>query len=336
MKKILKVIAVTSLLSISMTSAAFGGIWKQDSHGWWWQDGNKTYPVSTWEWIDSNGDGMAECYYFDENGYLLTGTTAPDGCTVNESGAWTDQGIVRQRASSPSAAQAISQEGLKLYQAADQNSSELPGMDMKADILMNFSYVGLDIPITMNMLLKYHDLNTPDMEYLNSATIDMMGIQKTETYFYTSGCYYSDQGQSEKYKMKIGYGDMTKNLTLGGLTGEFSAFMDNMQITDDQAGNKILFYSSSKQGLEHYLYDFYDEIWPSLADSNIRINQLNGKAVISPEGYFSKEVISLNMTITEDGESMGLNMNIHVDYNNPGQPVSIQFPSKDGFEELVY
>lgn len=336
MKKILKVMAITSLLSISMTSATFAGSWKQDENGWRWQDGTKACPYSTWKWIDSDGDDMAECYYFDENGYILTGTTTPDGCTVNESGAWTDQGIVRQKASNPSAAQAINLEGLELYQAADQKSSQLAGMDIKADIQMNFSYLELNIPISMNMLLKYHDLNTPVMEYLNSATIEMMGIQKSETYFYTNGCYYSDGGQDEKYKMKIGYGDMTNKLTMGGLTGEFDAFLDNMQIADDEAGNKILFYSSSKQGLEHYLHSFYDEIWPSLADSDMKIDQINGKAVISPEGYFLKEAISLYMTITEDGESMGMTMDINVDYSNPGQPVNIQFPSLEGFEELVY
>jgi len=336
MKKIIKLFAVASLLSISMASTALAGVWKQDSIGWWWQDRDKSYPSSAWKWIDSDGDGTAECYYFDENGYLLTETTAPDGCTVNESGAWTDQGIVRQRASNPSAARIINQKGLELYQEADQKSSGLPGLDIAADIQMNLSYEWLEIPVSMNMLLQYHDLNTPNMEFLSQTRMDMLGIRNLETSFYTNGCYYLDAGMYEKYKMKIGYEDMTRNITLGGLTGQFGAFLDNVQIADGDAGNKILLYSSKTEGLEKYLTDFYDEIWPTLSDSNLKINRIDGKAVISPEGYFSKEAISIYMTIAEEDETMGMLMNMNLDYNNPGKAVSIEFPSTEGYQEVIY
>ena len=35
---------------------------------------------------------MAECYYFDENGYMAAGTTLPDGSNVNHWGAWNIKG----------------------------------------------------------------------------------------------------------------------------------------------------------------------------------------------------------------------------------------------------
>ena len=50
-----------------------------------------------WQWIDGNGDGTAECYYFDDNGQMLTGTTTPDGYTVNSDGAWTENGTVQTK-----------------------------------------------------------------------------------------------------------------------------------------------------------------------------------------------------------------------------------------------
>ncbi|HBD00470.1 MAG TPA: hypothetical protein DC053_15705 [Lachnoclostridium sp.] len=336
MKKIIKLFVVASLLSITMASTAQAGVWKQDSHGWWWQDGDKSYPSSAWKWIDSDVDGMAECYYFDENGYLLTGATAPDGSTVNESGAWTDQGIVRQRAATPAAAKTIKKKGMELYQEADQKSSGLPGLDITADIQMNLSYDWLNIPVSMNMQLKYHDLNTPNMEFLSQTSMDMLGIRRSETSFYTNGCYYLDAGMYDKYKMNIGYADMTRNITLGGLTGQFGAFLDNVQIADDDAGDKILMYSSKAEGLETYLTSFYDEIWPTLSNSDYKIDWIDGKAVFSPEGYFSKEAISIYMTITEEGETMGMLMNMNLDYNNPGKAISIEFPSTEGFEEVIY
>ena len=46
-----------------------------------------------WAWIDGNHDGIAENYYFDENGYLST-DTASQGLQVNENGALLINGAV--------------------------------------------------------------------------------------------------------------------------------------------------------------------------------------------------------------------------------------------------
>lgn len=50
-----------------------------------------------WQWIDTDSNGVSECYYFTDNGELLTNTTTPDGYTVNENGAWVTNGVVQQK-----------------------------------------------------------------------------------------------------------------------------------------------------------------------------------------------------------------------------------------------
>lgn len=79
----------------ALTSLAAAGRWEKDDIGWWWKRIGGVYPVHTWEWIDGNNDGLAECYYFDENGYMLANTTTPDGYIVNADGAWVENGIVQ-------------------------------------------------------------------------------------------------------------------------------------------------------------------------------------------------------------------------------------------------
>ena len=332
MKKILRLLTVTSLLSISMASAAFAGTWKQNDHGWWWQEKDKTYPSSTWEWIDSDGDGMAECYYFDENGYLLTGTTTPDGYTVNESGAWVDQGLVRQRATNPFTAQAVNQKGKALYEEAGQKTSELPGLDVNTDLWMTFSYEGLELSASEHTHLKYHDLNTPNMEFLLVTTSSMFGLDMTETSFYTGGCYYSDD--YGKYKMYIGPQDMMEYLPFKESLGEFGVFLDNLQVAEDEAGNKILLYSAETKNLDRELNNLYGDEMPPL--SEFQFSQINGRITINSQGYISNETLSLSMSMTEEGETMGVSMNINQNYNNPGQTISIEFPSTEGYEGVVY
>lgn len=92
-------VAAVAVMSTMMSMTAFAGMgsWQQNETGWWWQRNDGSYPASEWKWIDGNGDGTAESYYFDQNGYLITNTTTPDGYTVNADGAWVQDGVVQKR-----------------------------------------------------------------------------------------------------------------------------------------------------------------------------------------------------------------------------------------------
>ena len=96
MKKFIGLAAVAAFSSI-MVSSAWAGTWKQNNVGWWFDNGNGTYPASTWQWIDGNNDSIAECYYFDHAGYMLANTSTPDGYQVNASGAWVQNGAVQTK-----------------------------------------------------------------------------------------------------------------------------------------------------------------------------------------------------------------------------------------------
>lgn len=63
--------------------------WKSSASGWWYDNGDGTWPANTWMWIEG------KCYYFDGNGYLLTNTTTPDNYQVNGNGEWVVNGMVQ-------------------------------------------------------------------------------------------------------------------------------------------------------------------------------------------------------------------------------------------------
>ena len=71
----------------------------ESKNAWWYDFGNGDYFKSSWQWIDGNQDGIAECYCFDENGWMYENTTTPDGYTVNENGAWTINNVVQTKTS---------------------------------------------------------------------------------------------------------------------------------------------------------------------------------------------------------------------------------------------
>jgi len=91
----LKIAVLAGIFTVFCTVTALAGQWRQDAKGWWWDNGNGTYPANTWQWCDGNNDGSAECYYFDANGYCLLNTTTPDGYQVDANGAWIENGVVK-------------------------------------------------------------------------------------------------------------------------------------------------------------------------------------------------------------------------------------------------
>ena len=82
-----------------MTVDVYAAGWQHNMTGWWYgtNETNTTWHANCWQWIDGNNDGITECYYFDQNGYMLASTTTPDGFTVNADGAWTVNGVVQTK-----------------------------------------------------------------------------------------------------------------------------------------------------------------------------------------------------------------------------------------------
>ena len=117
-KKCVAVCKTFILLSAFLFLSAFPALargWVRDTASYLWRYdlGNGNYCKSTWQWIDDNQSGVAKCYRFDQNGFLLTNTVTADGCSVNENGEWTVNNVVQTKAinvnaaSSPSVSQSL-------------------------------------------------------------------------------------------------------------------------------------------------------------------------------------------------------------------------------------
>lgn len=105
-KQAVKMAAVACIMVLTMASTVFAAGWVQESGDgpgttrWWYDLGNGQYysaeaAVPHWEWLDGNSDGIAECYAFDESGWMYAGVTTPDGYDINGEGAWIAGGVVQ-------------------------------------------------------------------------------------------------------------------------------------------------------------------------------------------------------------------------------------------------
>lgn len=95
MKGIKILVCAFVFMILGSLSAYAGGSWVRDSIGWWYQRGDGRWPNGAWQWIDGNGDGYAESYYFDNQGYCALNTHI-HGNYVNADGMWTVNGQVQR------------------------------------------------------------------------------------------------------------------------------------------------------------------------------------------------------------------------------------------------
>ncbi len=90
--------ALAGVMMAGSVMSAFATGWQENEKGRWYgtNEDNTEWYKETSEWIDDNGDNIAECYYFDKDGY-----TDPWGnqgyYNTNEDGAWREGSITQTR-----------------------------------------------------------------------------------------------------------------------------------------------------------------------------------------------------------------------------------------------
>ncbi len=109
------------LLTIVFAFPSFAGQWIQDSIGWWYQNDDGSWPAATWSWIDGNKDGIAECYYFNPDGYMASNCEI-DGSMLNSDGQWTVSGVIQTKAVSGQLSG-----GLQIYEGVAGNPEKVDG-----------------------------------------------------------------------------------------------------------------------------------------------------------------------------------------------------------------
>lgn len=78
-------------------ASRYDGQWCVENNGYWFkltEDGS-TFLANTWYWI-KDSDGVIRCYYFDQNGWLVTNQTVGE-YTLNEQGQWVVDGKVQTK-----------------------------------------------------------------------------------------------------------------------------------------------------------------------------------------------------------------------------------------------
>lgn len=120
-KRAVPAVLLGLLVSLILVCPVYAGHWMPVEDVWYYLNEDGTLAVG-WTWIDGNHDGTSECYYFDQDGRMYRDTVTPDNYTVDENGAWTENGEVRTRSSL--SAEAIAEEAEALAEEVEAIAEE--------------------------------------------------------------------------------------------------------------------------------------------------------------------------------------------------------------------
>ena len=325
MKKWGKVLLITGAAVLAMCSTAFAGTWKEDQTGWYWEEADGTYPASAWTWIDGNQDGVAECYYFNGEGYLLTGTTTPDGHQVDGEGRWIVDGKVQTQGETGQPTDAA-----QAYAAALAKSNELDSFAVKAKIDMMMAAGGESYDIDMDMDMKVKDLNSANIKYLATINMNMMGENTAATMFYVDGyCYMDMLGSKIKMAMPIDEIVDTSKSTSSSMMQEVQ-YLQDIQMTEDSAGNKVFSFTYKTDSVNALMGQLL-EGQVGVGTSGVQIGEYRGTMTVNAQGYVVATDLIMKMNATIMDVPVVYDMNLHLDYVNPGQAVDFSLPSTAGY-----
>lgn len=337
MKKWTKTFLTSFVLTLTMSITAFAGQWKQDHIGWWYQKDDGSWYANGWEWIDGNCDGVAECYYFTPDGYLVVNGMA-DGYTVNADGAWTENGVIQRKVTIDPSNDAAA---IALYQEAQVRYAALDCVEADVSYIMDMTIQNINVKTGTNLNLKMTGIHGNNLQYVMDGTMEMFGATFPVTMFYKDGWYYADM-MDMKIKQPMDIATAIANVNENTGVMEMNLAMIRNMKAEQKDSNTILTYDVSQEALNSYVYDVLAQTGTAEEGlSGYKINSARGSVVIDANGNLTQDQVLMDMEMSVTDPSTGTTsdvkyvMDVNCKYKNLGQTFTLTFPSTEGYTDVT-
>ena len=234
------------------------------------------------------------------------------------------------------------------YTDASSKMNNATKMDMTANIAADVAMDGTKIiDLTMPLNIKVD----ADLENMDQSQIAMTGtvtvnmsesmveqgapatINQDIAYYYTDGVYYMNMG-GQKFKMDMSVEDVMAQL--GDLTGMQSSEPLCLIESIDESGNDMtVTYSSS--GMNALVNSVLANMGmdTSSMDVQIKFENVSSKVTIA-NGDIKNMDLSMQMSMTVEGQSITMNMTMDYTVNGLGDSVQITLPSDlDTYVDMI-
>lgn len=336
-KKVLLAV-IPATLAFSFTSLA--GQWHEDMNGWWYENDDGSYHRNGWYWVDGDQDGLAECYYFGNSGYVADDTGMIEGYEVTADGAWEVDGEVQTKeVPKPNDPAAV-----ETYLAAEKKFGELNALDADMDAYMAMEVAGETVDMGMDVSIKMKNIQDDDIQFLVDGSISTMGEDMPFTCFYADDYLYTESADT-KIKMEMPMGEIlqaARELSEGmDMENASLDMITDMEVHED-GENTVITYRIDTAKMNDLLNELLTmAVMPEEnSDMTWHVNSADGEDVIDKNGYYTKQSAYVDMSLTVkdawSGEAVDSNvkMEMNIFVNKPGEPVEFKLPSTKGYKTM--
>lgn len=237
---------------------------------------------------------------------------------------------------------AQTEEAKAVYQEMMDKSQTVNDINAYYDMILKMSGDALgesgsdSVEARIEMNARMQNLTNPaELRYQIFSRMSMPDEQPIEfSMYYLDGYYYMDMlGQKIKYPMPLEEAlkeamstsrmfetstDYFKDLTVR-TEGDMRVLSF---IIDDAVINEYVNTILSATGM--------DALYNGVSFS---VSNVGGEYVINPDGYYTKAIMNMDMTITMMGETINASINADIGIADPGQPVDILTPNPNEYVE---
>lgn len=230
-------------------------------------------------------------------------------------------------------AEAVKLDPKEVYAEAMKKNAELTSMDLVLDMGMDMKFGEESMNMSMEMAMKADSFDSEDIKCLITNTTKAEGESIEMTMFYTDGYYYMDaMGQKIKYAMAPE--DMAEQADASGAGMEVDAEWLSDITLEEQGTDKLIKFTGDPTKMASYVEDVLANAGSGMEGMEMTVKSVTGECLIDENGYYKSEKLVMDIEFSMEGQTASMTLDMTMTYNNPGQPVTIELPSTDGYTEV--
>lgn len=219
---------------------------------------------------------------------------------------------------------------------AMKKQAELDSWDSKMNMSMDMDIDGEAFAADMEMDIQIQDINKESMKMAMLMSMDMSdyGMSLDMDMYYADGYYYMDM-LGMKMKTAMNLDEMQESMI--DTSGMTDIDVDELQeLTLKENGNG---YTIDFVGDAENMTDLTNAVMENmgsttgLGEFDFTLDKITGSTDINEDGYLTKMVMLMDMTMEMDGQSYVANIELEMTYNNPGKAVTVELPDLSEYEE---
>ena len=226
------------------------------------------------------------------------------------------------------------EEPMDVFKKAAEKNAELDSIDMTSSMNMTMAMGENSLDFGTDMDVKMSGASSDDLKYYAETSTNIMGTSLNMTMFYTEGYYYLDmEGDKMKYAMDIE--TMMEEAEKAGIDTVEADWISEISM-EESGDDKILTFTADPAKMDSYVQELLGAsgAFDELADSGMTIESVSGVYTVGKDGYYKDMKLDMTFKMTVEGTEVEMTVSMDAVINNPGQPVTVEIPSTEGYQEI--